>query len=122
MRFRLSKIIQQTSNYNYQFTFRPRLIVLVALYQTIKRQMRHKAIYKSRLCNWNKYTKYGMFTKIHCMFCTCRIHKQTRRTMVRLLVPSPRIEPREECRLVYLWFYIAAFSFAAISFSCLVGY
>ena len=42
MRFRLSKIIQQTSNYNCQFTFRPRLIVLVALYQTIKRQMHHK--------------------------------------------------------------------------------
>ena len=76
MRFRLSKIIQQTSNYNYQFTFRPRLIVLVALYQTIKRQMRLKAIQKSRLCNQNKYTKYGMFTKIYCMFCTCRIHKQ----------------------------------------------
>ena len=76
MSFRLSKIIQQTSNYNYQFTFRPRLIVLVALYQTIKRKMRHKAIYKSRLCNWNKYTNYGMFTKFHCMFCTCRIHKQ----------------------------------------------
>ena len=60
MRFRLSKIIQQTSNYNYQFTIRPRLIVLVALYQTIKRQMRLK-----------QYRNQGFVTRINTLNTEC---------------------------------------------------